>query len=64
MSLKQYSHVKGTSVEQKHVKGTIVEQKHLGHVKNALAELGDWLVTDNDRETKNNQKLLRNLQVN
>lgn len=32
-------------------------------VKETLQEVNDWLVTDDDRQTKNRQKLLRNLRV-
>ena len=45
-------------------KGGVYQQKKLDRVKNALVELQSWLfVTDDERETKNRQKLLRNLRV-
>ena len=37
--------------------------KQASHVKKTLIELCDWIVTDNEIETKCNQKLLRNLKV-
>ena len=44
--------------------GGVYQQKELDRVKNVLVELQSWLfVIDDERETKNRQKLLRNLRV-
>lgn len=42
---------------------TQVTEKEASRVKKSLQELRKWLVTDDDRQTKNRQKLLRNLRV-
>ena len=40
-----------------------VTAKQATHIKKTLQEVRQWLVTDDDRMTKNRQKLLRNLRV-
>ena len=37
--------------------------KSANSVIESVKELSNWLITDNARETKNRQKLLRNLRV-
>ena len=43
--------------------GTEMKHKQGVRVRETLKDLKKWLVTDKDRDTKNNQKLLRNLRV-
>ncbi|XP_019851941.1 PREDICTED: inositol 1,4,5-trisphosphate receptor type 3-like [Amphimedon queenslandica] len=43
--------------------GSDIKQKQGVRVRESLKDLKKWLVTDRDRDTKNNQKLLRNLRV-
>uniref|UniRef100_A0A1X7VAJ0 Uncharacterized protein n=1 Tax=Amphimedon queenslandica TaxID=400682 RepID=A0A1X7VAJ0_AMPQE len=49
-------------IKQLHSK-TEGKQKQLVRVKNALVDLKNWIIDDKERNTKNNQKLLRNLRV-
>lgn len=40
-----------------------LSQRQAVRVRDTLKDLKKWLVTERDRDTKNNQKLLRNLRV-
>ena len=40
-----------------------ISQKQANRVRNTLIELKEWIETLSERDTKNNQKLLRNIQV-
>ena len=41
-----------------------LSQKQSIRVRDTLVELRRWLITDDERDSKNQQKLLRNLRVN
>ncbi|XP_019861438.1 PREDICTED: uncharacterized protein LOC100634093 isoform X2 [Amphimedon queenslandica] len=49
-------------IKQLHNKGEL-KQKQAVRVRDTLRDLKKWLVADKERNTKNNQKLLRNLRV-
>jgi inositol 1,4,5-triphosphate receptor type 1 len=43
--------------------GSDIRGKQAIRIRDTLIELREWIVTDDERDTKNNQKLLRNLRV-
>ncbi|XP_019849736.1 PREDICTED: inositol 1,4,5-trisphosphate receptor type 1-like isoform X1 [Amphimedon queenslandica] len=68
--LRRFNYVAGISpVLTSHIKflqsgnGAAIPQKQASRVKQTIAELKDSILTLSDRDTKNNQKLLRNIQV-
>ncbi len=53
------------SFQQIQEDGSVIQmtEKEASRIKESLQELRKWLVTDDDRQTKNRQKLMRNLRV-